>query len=353
MVIQLQPKVVMLVKSSPIFHAIAAVALVSQVSAEAATSAVKTSPVKISPARGTFWNDPGKISTRDLYNGAGGRTREPASGRFVFVSEDDGDSNPKFTVRDRNGVEWKVKLGDEVRSETAATRFLWAVGYFCDEDYFLPSIQVVNMPRLRRGQSYVGPAGVVRNVRLERRPSDAKMVDSWKWKDSSLKGMRELNGLRVMMTLMNNWDLKDSNTAVYAQTAGGRIGPERHVYAVSDMGATFGSSGYSIPSRKSDLHSFARSRFITKVTPEYVDFASPGRPAMLSVFAPPVFVRRMQTRSIGKQIPRQDVKWIARLLSQLTPSQIRSAFRAAGYSAEEIEGFSRVMETRIALLTEL
>jgi hypothetical protein len=44
---------------------------------------------------------------------------------------------------------------------------------------------------------------------------------------------------------------------------------------------------------------------------------------------------------------------VGQLLARLSPSQIRDAFRGAGYSAEEIEEFSRVLEKRIALLTDL
>ena len=45
-------------------------------------------------------------------------------------------TSPKLKVKDAQGVEWKVKMGAEPQAETAATRFLWAAGYFVDEDYF-------------------------------------------------------------------------------------------------------------------------------------------------------------------------------------------------------------------------
>ena len=56
---------------------------------------------------------------------------------------------------------------------------------------------------------------------------------------------------------------------------------------------------------------------------------------------------------IGRGIPREDVRWIATLLSRLSPKQIRDAFRAAHYPPEEVEAFSRVLESRIAQLAEL
>src|ERR1700739_4097396 len=97
---------------------------------------------------GLFWRDPVDIRSRDLFYGPGGEKNQP-HGPFTFLKEDMEGSNPKFTVRDRDGVKWKVKLGVEARPETTASRIVWAVGYFADEDYFLPQIKVEKMARLR------------------------------------------------------------------------------------------------------------------------------------------------------------------------------------------------------------
>ena len=74
------------------------------------------------------------------------------AGTFTFVSEDRTSSNPKFEVADGQGVEWKVKLGPEAQPETAASRFLWAAGYFADEDYYAAELTVKGLPTLQRGQ---------------------------------------------------------------------------------------------------------------------------------------------------------------------------------------------------------
>src|SRR5262245_16237823 len=81
-----------------------------------------------------LWQPPSDISSRDLLNGPGGKDHQPRE-PFVFIQEVKGGSNPKFEVRDANGIKWRVKLGEEARPETAATRLLWSVGYFADEDY--------------------------------------------------------------------------------------------------------------------------------------------------------------------------------------------------------------------------
>jgi hypothetical protein len=45
------------------------------------------------------------------------------------------------------------------------------------------------------------------------------------------------------MALINNWDLKDVNNHVYAKKGKGGEGAEQ-VYIVSDVGASFGSTGF-------------------------------------------------------------------------------------------------------------
>ena len=58
-------------------------------------------------------------------------------------------------------------------------------------------------------------------------------------------------------------------------------------------------------------------------------------------------------RSIGKHVPRADAKWMGELLGSLSHDQIHDAFRAAGYSPQEVEAFSADVEQRIALLKSL
>src|SRR5687767_4612519 len=79
-----------------------------------------------------LWRDRGDVESLNLLYGRGRKEHLPA-GRFTFVKEDKYASSPKFEVVDEQGVHWKAKLGEETKSETAATRLLWAAGYFTDE----------------------------------------------------------------------------------------------------------------------------------------------------------------------------------------------------------------------------
>jgi len=297
-----------------------------------------------------LWRQPTDIASRDLLNGAGGRAHAPKSTTFTFIKEDLDGTAPKFVVKDDDGVKWKVKLGAEAKPETAATRFLWAAGYFADEDYFLPTLRITELPtRLHRGQKLVGPEGTIHNARLKRELPDGAKGGAWPWKHAPFAGTREYNGLRVLMAVINNWDLKDVNNGIYQNA------DKEQVYAVHDVGASFGTTGVvrNLNNARGNLKAYDHSRFITKTTSKKVNFATPGRPTFWLVFNPPRYFMRLSLRSIGHNVPRADAKWMGDLLGGLSPQQIRDAFRGAGYSPEEVEGFARTVEGRIAALRAL
>ena len=104
---------------------------------------------------------------------------------------------------------------------------------------------------------------------------------------------------------------------------------------------------------KGNLQSYVNSKFITKTTPEYVDFQEPARPSFHFLINFPEYVRRSRLGWIGRRVPRSDAVWIGQILNRLSPAQIRDAFRAAGYSSNEVDGFSAVVTRRIAALQAL
>ncbi len=313
---------------------------------------IVTNPVESSDPPAVLWREPDNVAERNLFYGPGGEQHVPR-GPFTFVREDRKGSQPKFDVVDQDDIEWRIKLGPEARPETVCTRLVWAVGYFADEDYFLSDVHVDEIPlRLHRGQQWISPRGMLHNARLKRRDKAEKKEGQWSWRHNAFTGTRELNGLRVMMALINNWDLKDINNAVYREK-----GDEDHerIYAVSDLGASLGGPGIKLPLSKArdNLRDFSRSRFITHETAEYVDFETPHRPGPIWMASPSVYAKRIRIDRIGRKIPRADARWIGELLARLTPEQIRDAFRAGGYSAEEVEAYAHILEDRIAQLNQL
>jgi hypothetical protein len=277
-----------------------------------------------------IWRDPGDVASLNLLYGAGGQAHAPdPNGKFTFVKEDMQGTSPKFDIKDEQGVHWRVKLGQEPQSETAATRLLWAAGYFVDEDYYLPEIKVAGMPKLHRGSIFVSADGTVHKARLERKLKEVKKLGNWDWFDNPFVNKRELNGLRVMMSFLNNWDLKTINNAIY------EVNGERR-YVVSDAGTTFGNTGGVMSRSKSDPKEYADSKFIGKSEPGFVDFVQNGK-----------------MQEVTKHIPRADAKWLAQRLSQLSEEQIRDCFRAGGYTPEQITIYTQAVQKRIAELAAL
>jgi hypothetical protein len=199
----------------------------------------------------------------------------------------------------------------------------------------------------------ISEGGDVPNVRLQRHPDSDKRLGDWNWRHNPFYGTREFNGLRVMMGLIANWDLKDDNNAIFQNEK--KSGPE--LYEVSDVGTAFGTAGkkYSDKDSKGNLQAFEHTKLIAKVHRDYVDLNFPKRPPVLTLleFEWGLFVHQVRMEWVGKHIPRQDAKWIGSLLAQLSPDQIRDAFRAAGYSPNDVEGATQALLSRIEELNNL
>jgi len=313
-----------------------------------------------------LWDQLDDIPSRNLFYGEGGAGGEAPSTTFSYVDEDLKGTSPKFHIRDESGTKWTVKLGQEARPETVANRLLWAVGYFTNEDYFLPRIRVNGLQPVSKGRrklviGLIDSDGTMHDVELKRHPNDEKKVGSWAWRHNPFVGTRELNGLRVMMAVLNNWDLKDENNSIYVERSSkgkkqsGTSDDTERIYLVSDVGASFGTTGRVRKSSiaKGNLSSFERSKFIGNVTDDYVDFYVPSRESWVLLVDPKEYVERLRLRWIGRHIPRADARWIGQLLAKLSTDQIRDAFRAADYSPQEVDGFTQTIEKRIAALNDL
>ena len=298
-----------------------------------------------------LWEDPGNIAGKDLFHGAGGPEHQPKP-PFTFLSEDSNGTNPKFDARDANDKKWRVKLGSESRPEVVASRLLWSVGYFVDDDYLLPTASVANLHMRRNPELVHGDA--VTDARFARKPGGEDKIGDWRWKSNPFMHSREFNGLRVMMAVMNNWDLKDVNNAVYNDRK-----HDRQIFLVSDIGATFASNDEHVhhDTDKGNLASYEHSKFITKETEEQVSFATPMLPAGLVLRRGPVLfgeaVRREGVDWIGRDIPRADARWMGSLLAQLTHQQLEDAFRAGDFPDDQREAFVKIVEDRIAALKAL
>lgn len=304
--------------------------------------------------KAVIWTDPGNIRDRNLFYGIGGKKHVP-SGPFTYAGEDKGGTSPKFHVTDANGEKWTAKLGPESQAEVAASRLLWAVGFAANENYYVTQARIPGIRgKQKRGRNFIDADATAHGIRLQRHTPHEKKVENWNWRNNPLYGTREFNGLRVMMALLSNWDLKDENNAVYEL----KDEPSEFIYGVSDVGASFGTSGKSFTNQdsKNNLQAYRRHKFIARVTPKEVDFNFPTHPSFIyyfPLFEIPFVIQETRHHWVGRHIPRKDVEWIGSLLSQLSHDQIGDAFRAAGYSPDAIEAFTAAVESRIAEIKKL
>jgi hypothetical protein len=332
--------------------------LISLPTAEAAKKKPKAARAEAEitgTVRTMLWREPKNIRALNLFYGPGGPEHAPHS-TFTFLKEDRKGSNPKFDIEDEDGVKWKVKLGSEARPETVASRLVWAVGYFANEDYFVPVLHVQEMPaHLHRGPPLVEPDGTSYDTRLKRQLKGEKKIGEWHWRNSPFTGTREWNGLRVLMALINNWDLKDENNAVYEDERKKDSDELQRIYMVTDLGASFGDVRLTRDRKfsKGNLELYQQSKFIDRIGAEYVDFEVPHRPSGAVLVNPHEYFSRVRLDWIAKRVPRADAHWIGELLALLSPNQIRDAFRAAGYTPQVVEGYATVVESRIAELQKL
>jgi hypothetical protein len=280
-----------------------------------------------------LWRDPGAVAARDLFWGSGAPDRVPQP-PFRFQEEDTSGTQPKLVVADARGVVWDVKLGTEPRAEVAANRIIWSLGYLVEETYFVAEGVIQDAPRLKRADDHVSADGRFRAARFRRRnPHMERTGDAWAFGRSPFFGHRDLSGLMILMTMINNWDIDGprNNAILRVTTPGGSV---EHWYIVADLGATFGRmGGFASNHTKWDLANFLTEPFIERVSRERLDLDYDGLDRSLDT------------------VPLEHAKWFAGLASQLTVSQLRWAFEAAGASPSEIDGFSAKLAAKIAELS--
>ena len=275
-------------------------------------------------AKPVLWREPTDIASRDLFLGPGGEAMKPDLSKVTFIADETRSYSKKYRVRDGAGNEWVVKLGTEAQSETAATRLLWAAGYFVDITYLAPHVDIEGK-------------GSFDNARFEARPKGQKRLGQrWDWSKNPFVGTNELQGLKVLMTLINNWDIQNHNNNILLVTDEA-TGEKEARYFDSDLGASFGKEGRFIGHTRNRPDQYvADTKFITGVEHGLIRFDYKGK-----------------NKHLIQDITVAQAKWLGNILSQLSDQQISDAFRAANYSPEQIEALSRVVKARINELASL
>jgi hypothetical protein len=272
---------------------------------------------------------------------------------FTFVEEDKSGESPKFEVRDARGDLWTVKLGPEAQAETVSTRLVWAVGYFAEEAYYFDEVAVDNLPRLSRGQDYI-TGNFVRGTRFEPKRPGMKRGSTWGWQKNPFEDTRELNGLKILMILLNNFDAHSGNNRIIYVDSSRR---KEARYYVTDLGATLGRAGGLGGTRtKNNLSDFLSTEFVRGVEDGAVEFDYDTRPTglgHLSVLHPVYYRSQVKKEDAMRGIPVAHARWIGSLLARLSDEQLRDAFRAANYSDGVRESYVTALRERMNQLTRL
>ncbi|HVF56753.1 MAG TPA: hypothetical protein VM934_11415 [Pyrinomonadaceae bacterium] len=290
--------------------------------------------------RKRIWNDPGEVERLDFHKGPGGPDGAPAP-PFRFVIEHATGSNPCLSVKDARGRTWRVKWGDEVRSETFATRLAWAAGYFVETAYFVPEGLIDGAVELTRARTCVGEDCTFKDARFELDEEGVtKLFDEhgWAWNDNPFTGTRELNGLKIMVMLTSNWDNKDvrdvargSNMAVFEHRLEKGLVEAR--YLIIDWGASMGKWGSPGLRSKWDCEGYETQ------TPEFVAGVSDGVVNWNYV--------GQRTDEARDGISVEDVRWLNQYIGRITDAQLRDGLAASGATGEEIACFTRAIRERI------
>lgn len=268
-----------------------------------------------------------KIGNRDLFYGPGGKEMMPDLSSVTFIKEEKKGHNKKYRIKDGSGRIWVAKLGREAQPETAAVRLLWALGYKTEINYLVPTITIPGK-------------GTFKNVRLEARPDNVERLDEWKWKGNPFVGTKEIQGLKIMQVFFTNWDVLDLQNQILR--VDGKNGEELH-YIISDLGSTFGKLGnnnlpifYRLGRKTNKPSAYMKTKLIREVENDRVVLSYKGK-----------------NRGLFKSIKIEDAVWLSRLLLQLSDKQIKDAFRAANYSASDIETLTKAVKNKISELSRV
>jgi hypothetical protein len=270
---------------------------------------------KVPTGTPVFWRAPENIEQRNLLLGAGGEAMKPDISRLTFIEQKTGGYSTKYRVRDAKGNEWVAKIGNEAQSDTAANRLLWALGYETEIAYLVPKARIEGK-------------GEYENVRLEARPKEIKRAGNWMWENNPFMGTPEFKALKILMVMINNWDMKDDNNEILAMR-NDATGTGELRYIISDLGASFGKTGGFFSRNRNNPSAYEKADFIKKVNGDVIDFNYGGK-----------------NQKLFENLTVADAAWLSKWLKRLSDEQIKDAFRAANYTPEEVDTLAKAFRER-------
>jgi hypothetical protein len=271
--------------------------------------------------------------------------------RFELKSSDG--RTPKFQCIAPGGDVLKVKYGHnnpETFGEVAATRLVSALGFGADRMFVVarvrcfgcpshpyPKVEIFDALRTDWSRAVDFEMAVI-----ERRLEGLEVEGGWGWPELSAidpaaggATRAEVDALKLLAIFLNNWDAKPVNQRLLC--AGSAPTCDAPIAYMQDLGQTFGPKSI-------DLEGWSR-------TPVWADPAAcrvsmRGLPWEGATFA-------------DAAISEEGRVFLAGLLRQLTPAQVRDLFTAARFTefyrnrdAADVEAWTRAFESRVAQIAD-
>jgi len=171
-------------------------------------------------------------------------------------------TSPKFACETSPDHEVKVKYGPrnaEVFGEVLATRLFWALGFAADAMYPV-RVRCEGCPadptkdaKPTAGETVFDPAAIER--KLNGRPMETSADSGWEWSELDDIGplappgaRAQRDALKLLAAFVQHTDSKASNQRLLCPSGAeiGKTGCGSPVLMVSDLGLTFGRSGFLI-----------------------------------------------------------------------------------------------------------
>jgi hypothetical protein len=254
---------------------------------------------------------------------------------------------PKFLCKTADGHVVRIKYGEEnkeIYAEAAASRLLWALGFYADEVY---PVEVkchkcpqnpFNPDEGKRGIFIFKDAIMERNFPGE--TLEEKEDQGWTWKeledvDSNNEGAprSHLDALRLLAVFLQHADAKPDNQrlACYPESisdpdGNGKATCLQPVMMIQDLGATFGAGLDVIKISRMDLKAW-KGKEVWNVPLEVRNREKGGNPVCYGNITSSHLAGE---EGLNDPIISEDGrKFLAGLLNQLTDQQIRDLFTVA------------------------
>ena len=226
-----------------------------------------------------------------------------------------------------------------------AARLLSAMGFTAQPAYLVRSGVITGVHGLKRAKPFIGKQGQFAYARFKlhesKKVTRVEGVD-WSWIDNPFVGTHELNGLKIVMMMLSNWDAKDSrdgkgsNTAVYSKAS---PGGDLLLNSFDDWGATLGKWGGFFSRDKWNPDGFREQTrsFASSTDGNSIRWGYRGK----------------HGKDLTSGIRIEYVRWLLTYLSSFTDEELRAGLQASGATGAEIDAYAQSIRGRIFQLQRL